>query len=101
MSIVGWVERSETHHLLHLLRPALMGIASLHPSYGTARRGDPEEAPKWPSRRGGGHRPGPFIRAWNPVPGPPQPPGLPRFPAVGFPFGNLKLTKLSVWLGTE
>jgi hypothetical protein len=36
MSIVGWVERSETHHLLHLLREALMGIASLHPSYGTA-----------------------------------------------------------------
>src|SRR5215208_580282 len=31
---VGWVERSETHHLLHL-REALMGIASLHPSYGT------------------------------------------------------------------
>jgi hypothetical protein len=30
---VGWVERSETHHLLHL-RETLMGIASLHPSYG-------------------------------------------------------------------
>src|SRR5258705_1543552 len=27
---VGWVERSETHHLY---APALMGIASLHPSY--------------------------------------------------------------------
>ena len=34
-SVVGWVERSETHHLLHL-REALMGIAALHPSYGTA-----------------------------------------------------------------
>src|SRR5215216_6005131 len=34
MSFVGWVERSETHHLL---RRALMGIASLHPSYRTRK----------------------------------------------------------------
>ena len=32
-SIVGWVERSETHRSRRL---ALMDIASLHPSYGTA-----------------------------------------------------------------
>ncbi len=39
-SIVGWVERSETHHLLRRHR---WGIASLHPSYKTviSREGDP------------------------------------------------------------
>src|SRR5205809_8010418 len=29
-NLVGWVERSETHHFL---RGEVMGIASLHPSY--------------------------------------------------------------------
>ncbi|MGX1108763.1 hypothetical protein AB7M47_007146 [Bradyrhizobium elkanii] len=32
--IVGWVERSETHHLG--VRMQLMGFASLYPSYGPA-----------------------------------------------------------------
>ena len=37
---VGWVERSETHHRVNRYRltigigVVLMGIASLHPSYG-------------------------------------------------------------------
>ena len=68
-------------------------LASLHPD--TLRR------PR--SGRPEGRRIGraPPPRAWNPDPEPPEPPGLPGFPAAGFPFGNLKLTKLSVWLGTE
>ena len=37
----------------------------------------------------------------NPPPPTPKPFGGPRFPPLQFPFGNLKLTKLSVWLGTE
>jgi hypothetical protein len=34
MKIVGWVERSETHRT-ELVIVVLMGIASLHPCYGT------------------------------------------------------------------
>jgi len=74
VSIVGWVERSETHHLL---RRALMGIASLHPSYGTdfkagKRRCKPRTQCAARSRKlvqpSRGHRPHRGIpSSWNPT----------------------------------
>ena len=43
-SDVGWVERSETHHLR---TPGLMGIAALHPSYALAISAPRYPAPPW------------------------------------------------------
>ena len=44
---VGWVERSETHQSL---RGAMMGIASLYPSYGLTRRSLRPQIPSDPRK---------------------------------------------------